>query len=120
MATIEEIQNDRGKEEEKDIHVQSLLHDIREQMSTIGRKMDTTNVLLRELIQVCGVNSENNYEETLVKSINPEENCMYYHSPSEIIQQGINELMLQKEADKIKQNMKAEWSRTLNFRKQLF
>jgi hypothetical protein len=28
--------------------------------------------------------------------------------------------MLQKEADKIKQNMKVEWSRTLNFRKQLF
>jgi stalled ribosome rescue protein Dom34 len=111
MATTEEIQNDRGKEE-KDIHVQHLLHDIREEMNTIGSKMDTTNILLRELIKVCGVNSENNYEGTFVKSIYPENNSMYYHSPTETIQQGINELVLQKEADKIKQNMKVEWTRT--------
>lgn len=120
MATIKEIQNDRGKEEEKDTQVQHFLHEILQKICTIGSKMDTTNVLLRELIQVCSVHSENNYEETFVKSINAGENNNYYQSPSETVQQEINELVLQKEADKIKHNMKVEWSRTLNLRKQIF
>jgi hypothetical protein len=120
MATSEGIKNDQRKEEEKDTNVQHLLHDILDKMNTFGSKIDRTNALLQELVQVCGVHLENNYEETLVKSVNVKENQMYYQSPCESIQQGINELLLQKEADKIKQNMKVEWSRTLNFRKQLF
>lgn len=123
MATTNGIQRDRGKEEESetDIDISSVLPTILEKMNIIGNKMDTTNDLLRELIQVCTVHSvNNNYEETFVKSVNVEENKMHYKSPSEIIQHGINERVLQNEADGIKRQLKVEWSRTLNFRKQLF
>lgn len=43
-----------------------------------------------------------------------------YQSPTLIIQQEVNELALQKEANKIKQKMNEDWCRSLNHRKQLF
>lgn len=43
-----------------------------------------------------------------------------YQSPTLIIQQEVNELSLQKEANKIKQTMNEDWSRSLNHRKLLF
>lgn len=55
-----------------------------------------------------------------MKSVNTDESNMYYQSPSEVIQQEINELALQKEAIKIKQRIKVDWSRALNKRKQLY
>lgn len=75
-------------------------------MDTIGNKMDTTNDLLRDLIKVCDNRTENNhFEETCVKSVNTDESNMYKQSPSEVIQQKINELALQKEVIK-KSNQK--------------
>lgn len=43
-----------------------------------------------------------------------------YQQPTIIIQQEVNELALQKEANKIKQKMNEDWCRSLNHRKQLF
>jgi DUF1009 family protein len=115
MASHKEIQRD--KETESDNVVTVIL-------DTIGRmekKMDITNKLLQDLIQVCDNNLRNN-DETLLKSVttNIEFNEAEYHSPSEIIQQERNELALQKEASKVKQKLKLIWSRMLNSRKQLF
>ena len=59
-------------------------------------------------------------EETYVKSVDSDENQSRYISPSEIIQQEINELALQREANKIKQKIRMEWSCALNTRKQSF
>lgn len=119
MTTRRRLQRDREKEEEYSIN--SVLQNILDKMDSIGNKMDTTNDLLRDLIKVCDNRIENNhFEETCVKSVNTDESNMYYQSPSEVIQQEINELALQKEAIKIKQRIKVDWSRALNKRKQLY
>lgn len=43
-----------------------------------------------------------------------------YQQPTIIIQQEVNELALQMEANKIKQKMNEDWCRSLNHRKKLF
>lgn len=119
MTTRRGFQRDREKEDEYSMN--SVLQNILDKMDSIGNKMDTTNDLLRDLIKVCDNRIENNhFEETCVKSVNTDESNMYYKSPSEVIQQEINELALQKEAIKIKQRIKVDWSRALNKRKQLY
>lgn len=119
MTTRRGFQRDREKEEEYSMN--SVLQNILDKMDSVGNKMDTTNDLLRDLIKVCDNRIENNhFEETCVKSVNTDESNMYYQSPSEVIQQEINELALQKEAIKIKQRIKVDWSRALNKRKQLY
>lgn len=79
--------------------------------STSDRDDDTksTNDLIQEMIKVCDNSSDNHLnEETIVKSIMPEhrnDDKTAYQSPTLIIQQEVNELALQKEANKIKQKL---------------
>lgn len=112
----------KEKEMDKDIIAELLM------------KTDITNDLLRELIDavnqsnIVGKSSNNviidnientkDKEETYLKTTDMEVSS--YQSPTLMIQRETNELMLQKEAYWIKQRIKAEWSRLLNYRKQTY
>jgi hypothetical protein len=116
METRSTANND--KETDKNYFIAELL-----------KKTDTTNKLLQELIDVLkhfqnterdlqctSVDTSEIIEETSLKTIETEVSS--YHSPTLLIQREINELVLKKETYKIKQKIRSEWNRTLNYRKQ--
>lgn len=112
----------KEKEMDKDIIAELLM------------KTDITNDLLRELIDavkrsnnvgtsfnnviIDNIENTEDTEETYLKTTDMEVSS--YQSPTLMIQRETNELMLQKEAYRIKQRIKAEWSRLLNYRKQTY
>ena len=110
------------KEKEKEINEENV-------MAELMKKVDITNKLLEELIDVVKgsqftnldfdsdvFNNLENTEETNVKTI--EDNS--YQSPALQIHKEREELVLRNAAYRIKQNIKAEWSRILNYRKQAY
>jgi hypothetical protein len=100
-------------------------------MAELMKKMDVTNKLLEELLDVVKrpqfrdldfesdipINQEDT-EETNLKSTFTEDS--FYQSPALRIQKERDELVLRNEAYRIKQRIKAEWSRILNNRKQAY
>lgn len=112
----------KGTQREKETN--DILSEILERLHLIKQNVKSINDLMQEMIKVRDNSLDNHLnEETIVKSVMLEyrnDDRTAYQSPTLIIQQEVNELALQKEANKIKQKMNKDWCRSLKHRKQLF